>query len=386
MCYRNLFRRRVRTILAISGITLASMFIVAIGATTNRYAAVLREMNVFFTGDVVVVWRGTPVVEGFPIGGWFPQNTVDRLEALNVTETATPVFFVFNLQLGGAISLLPSNVSIGMPSGSWTTLTGSTPLQAGGTWPSTNTTFKQVVVGSSLADQYQLEAGSKVTIQGKELTVTGILVTSSGLLSRSIIMPLELSQELYAWPTMINLVVVEPKPGVTEDQLASRIESEIPTLDVYTEVERNNLIDPILNEVEMFNSGVRSVLLAMSMVLVTTVAMMNVSERRRDFATLDAMGAPRSYVARIVVTETGLMGLIGGLIGIILGAFVALFMASVYTQIPLVLFFPSFFDIVSPTLMIEILALTVAVSCLAGIIPALTAARTKITEFLRSEY
>lgn len=386
LCFRNLFRRRVRTLLAISGITLATMFIVAIGATTSRYVTVLKEMNVFFSGDIVAVWKGTPVIQGFPIGGFFPESIVGRIKNVNITKAATPMFFVFNLELGGGISPLPSNVSIGVPTGNWSVLVGPTPLNKGGSWPSVGFKVKEAVVGSSLAQQYALVVGSEIDVKGYKLRVTGILETGSGLLSRAIIMPLDVSQDVYAWPMMINMVVVEPKDGVTEKELATRIQSEVSTLNAWTEQQRNDLLGPLLSEVEMFNVGIRSVLFFMSMVLVTTVAMMNVSERRRDFATLDAIGAPKTYVARMVMIETALMGFFGGAAGILLGAVTALLMASIYTSIPLLLFFPSFFDIVPPWLMIEILALTVVVSCVAGVIPALSAAKTKITEFLRSEY
>jgi putative ABC transport system permease protein len=124
----------------------------------------------------------------------------------------------------------------------------------------------------------------------------------------------------------------------------------------------------------------------LSMILVTTVAMMNISERRRDFATLGAIGAPRSFIFRLVITETTLIGLFGGLLGILVGTVATLLLASLYTNIPLPLFFQSPFDIVSPVFMAEVLTSTAVVSCVAGLIPAVNAMRANISEVLRSEY
>jgi len=55
MCLRNLLRRRLRTSLCILGVSVATVFIVAVGATTTSYVTTIRGMNMFFTGDLVVV-------------------------------------------------------------------------------------------------------------------------------------------------------------------------------------------------------------------------------------------------------------------------------------------------------------------------------------------
>jgi putative ABC transport system permease protein len=117
-----------------------------------------------------------------------------------------------------------------------------------------------------------------------------------------------------------------------------------------------------------------------------TVTVMSVSERRRDFATLDAMGAPTSYVFRVVIIETLLMGVLGGTIGVAFGSLAAIILASLYTNIPVTLFFPSILEIVPPFYMLEMFASIVGVCCLGGIIPAINAMRMRIAEVLRAEY
>jgi putative ABC transport system permease protein len=386
MCLRNLLRRRLRTSLCILGIVLATMFIVVIGATTGRYVSVIKEMNMFFSGDVVVVPRGAFVIYGFPIAGIFLEDVADEVRTVNGVETAVPLLFIIASNSEGSFSLVPTNVSIGVSAGEWEVLVGSTPLKPGGSWPSANSSDKEVVVGNSLSDQYDLTVGSKIEIKNYELRVVGILEAQSALLTRAIIMPLKLAQEVYGYNMLINMVVVEPKEGVPEEEIANRIELEIGSTKALTSDERNEIIEPLLSDVETWNLGIRSVLFFLSMILVTMVAMINVSERRRDFATLDAIGAPKSSIFRMVITETALIGLFGGLAGILFGSVAAVYLTSVYTTIPVSVIFPGLFYVVSPTMMIEILASTVAVSCVAGIIPAITATRMTVAEVLRSEY
>jgi len=391
MCLRNLFRRRFRTSLCIFGVSLATIFIVAIGATTTNYTSLIRGMNVFFSGDVVVVTENAMVIQAFPvIGENIPESVVEKVQQVNGVKTAVPMLVRFGYQVEAVIQLAPSNVSIGIPAGNWSVLVGNTPLKPGGNWPSADTDKKEVVVGSSLAEQYDLPVGSKVEMENTNLTVAGILDTRSALLSRSIILPLELARTLYypdpkvSW--MGNMIVVEFEEEETEKEVADRIEAEVLGVEALTTDERNEIVEPLLHDIETWNIGISGVLYLLSMILVITVAMINVSERRRDFATLDAIGAPKSAIFRIVITETTLIGLLGGLAGILLGSIAAILIASIYTNIPLSMFFSDLFDIVSPLLMTKILASTIAVSCIAGVLPAIAASKMNISEVLRAEY
>ena len=388
MCLRNLLRRRFRTSLCIFGVSLATIFIVAIGATTTNYTTAIREMNIFFSGDVVVVAEGAMVIQAFPVvGGNLPVSVVEKINQVEGVKKAVPMLVRFDFQVEAVIQLAPTNVSIGIPPGNWSVLVGHTPLKPGGNWPSADPDKKEVVVGPALAKQYDLAVSSKVKVENMNLTVVGILDTRSALLSISIILPLKLAQRLYYGHTMwINMVVAEPEEEGIQEQVANRIEEEIEGLEALTTHERHEIIEPLLHDVETWTLGLSSVLYLLSMILVTTVAMMNVSERRRDFATLDAIGAPKSAIFRMVITEATLIGLLGGLAGILLGSIAAILIASFYTNIPLSMFFFDLFNIVSPLFMMKILASTVAVSCVAGVIPAIAASRMNISEVLRSEY
>ncbi|MCK4478677.1 ABC transporter permease [Candidatus Bathyarchaeota archaeon] len=384
MCLRNLFRRRLRSSLCVIGVALAVTFVVAVGASTTRYMAVIKEMNMFFNGKVVVVARDVIVIQAFPIGGVIPESVVDKLNAMDGVETVVPMLFNLDFALAGDAQPFPLNVTIGVPVGNWSVLVGSTPLKNGG-WPSAESSDK-VVVGPSLADLYNLTVGSTIIIKDHKLEVSGIMETHSVFLSRTIIMPLESAQEIYRYPMQINMAIVSSDEEADERELADRIEKEISYVMALSDDERKEIIEPIISEVETWNIGIQSILFFMSVILVTVVAMMNVSERRKDFATLIAIGASRGFIIRIVITETFLIGLLGGLIGLLFGTVGAFWLGSIYADVPIALFFPNVLEVVPFSFMIEILASTIVVSCVAGIIPAITAARMKISEVLRAEY
>ena len=344
-----------------------------------------------FSGQVLVVTKDAIVVQAIPLGSSLAENTINDIENnVNVSQKAVPVLFLTPVSMGSVLQPVPVNFTIGLPVKDWQVLLGSIPLRTGGYWP-TNDSSSDVVAGASLADQFAWTVGSNISVNGVggaryELKVTGVLRTDFAILSRSLIMPLTLAQKIYDYPMQINMIAVTPVVGCSEETLANSINQKIPDVKALTETDRNDMIQPILAQVQTWNAGIETVVFLLSLILVLTVTTMNVSERRRDFATLDAIGAPLSFVFRSVLVETALIGLIGGIVGLALGSFGALVLASVYTNISIQQFFPGLFSIVSPVFMVEIFASTIVVCCAGGIIPAVRATRTRISEVLRAEY
>ena len=384
MCLRNLFRRRIRTFLCVLGIALGVMPIIAVGATTTRYFSVIKEMNLLYSGDVVVVAKGSIFIQAVPIGGSLQENIVDEVKQVEGVKTAVPMLCLIGLSTYkySLTHLVPLNISVGMPPGDWSFLVGSTPLKPGGSWPSTNSSEEEVVIGLYLAQRFNLAVNSTVRIKDHDLRVAGILDTPSALLTRIIIMPLEAAQEIYGYNLLINMIVVEPQKGITEKELVNRIEKEVEDVKALTADERNEIIEPILRDVETWNLGIRSVLFSISMVLVMMVATMNVSERKGEFATLDAIGAPKSCIIRMVIIETGLIGFFGCVGGILLGVVAAVLVIGFYASVPVSFVLPNLFVIVTPAMMFGTLASVVALSCITGVIPAIFAARIRKREAL----
>jgi len=353
-----------------------------------RYTTVIREMNVLFSGQIMVTSSKAVVIQAIPIGGsMLPQDyTVRLIQNVTGVERIVPVLFVTPMSLTGIIQPVPVNFTMGIPVGEWGAVIGPTPLKGGvGHFP-TNESGIEVVVGASLADQCNWTVDATVPFGSQNLTVAGILDTKLGLLNRCILMPLKLTQKMYNYPGSVNIIAVKPVAGILHKNLTEAIEEKVDYVQALTEEERNDMVQPVLAQVEAWDVGVQTVVLAMSMIQVMAVSAMSVSERRRDFATLDAIGAPLNYVVRIVISESALIGVLGGLLGICLGSIASLVMASLYTSIPLTLFFPSIFDIVPPFYMAEAFAAVVFVCCLGGLLPALSATRMRIAEVLRAEY
>jgi len=366
------------------------MSMVAITVTITSYTTAIREMNTFFTGDILVVSKSQIVIQALPISGGNLIETIENdVKGTPGIKATVPLLFLFSMELRSTIEMIPINITVGIPPGNWTVLTGSTPLRTGGSWLSKNAS-DEILVGSCLADLTGIAVNSTIKIGNHTLTVRGILDTRSAILGRMIIMPLRTAQEIYHYPMTVSMIVAKPEEGVNVEEVADRIENElnnpIERIKALTSEERNSITDPLLDEVNMWNLGISSVLFVTSVTIVTLVAIINVSERRRDFAALDALGASFTSKVLIVLTEIGFIGLLGSLIGIFLGAIAAVTIVSIYTNIPIQMLFPDIFTIVSPLLLTKTVACMVTASCVAGLIPAIAATRTSISDILRAEY
>lgn len=388
MCLRNLSRRKVRTSLCILGLALGIMLTIAINGASNNYITVIKDMNVFYQGNIVVVSKGSIFVQALSIGGFIQETVVDEIRKVDGVATAVPLIFILgSSENQGVIQIVPPNISVGVPVGNWSVLTGSIPLKTGGRWPLDDSNPAEIVVGASLSVKECLSINSEIEINGKKLKVVGVLdiPSSSALGNIMIIMSLKTAQELYHYQKLISIIIAKPREGVTENVLSRSIESNISGVSALTDDERNEIIKPILDDMRLWSIGIGGAVAGINMVLVMVVSMMNMSERRRELATLDAIGIPKWTMIRLIVTETGLLGLFGCIIGIPLGMVATVLITYFYTHLPLSLLFGDILIHVPPIMAITTLTSTVVLSCVAGLVPALFMARKNIVELMRSE-
>jgi putative ABC transport system permease protein len=105
-------------------------------------------------------------------------------------------------------------------------------------------------------------------------------------------------------------------------------------------------------------------------------------ERTRELGVLRAIGVTPRQLWRLVMVETGLMGLIAGLLALPVGTVTAALLILVLNQRS----FGWSMDLqISPEILLQGLALAIAAALLAGVYPALKMARTSPAEALRTE-
>ncbi len=143
--------------------------------------------------------------------------------------------------------------------------------------------------------------------------------------------------------------------------------------------ETANLLNLFVNPIRNALLGLTIVVCVVSAVSILVSIYNSMNERRRDIAVMRALGARRDVVLLIVLLESLLIALGGGLLGWLAGHGVAAIlspMVEARTGISV-----GFLDSITSTELILVPGLVV-LATLAGIIPAIVAYRTNVSEYL----
>jgi putative ABC transport system permease protein len=172
---------------------------------------------------------------------------------------------------------------------------------------------------------------------------------------------------------------VYPDEGTDVEALATRIETTVPNASAMTAAEFDEVVG---SSVAIFNAiivGVALISLIVGGLSVINTMAMTVAERTREIGIKRAIGGSRARVIRELVSEAGLIGLLGGLLGLGLGAVVVYLANELGRSSGTILF-----QLTPQTAIFAVLFSTI-LGVVAGIIPAWNAARLDPVAALRYE-
>jgi putative ABC transport system permease protein len=386
---RQFARRKLRTVLTILGITIGIWALVVFSSMANKINAIVEGGSQYFAGKVLVF-------DASSLGGAIgtapmKREVADQIRQLDGVAAAAPqVQLVYDPQGGGVFG--GGDTLFGNLAGADKGLEAF-PLRAiqGRLLTLDDEGSNVVVLGSDLARKEHRSIGNTLKIRGVDFEVVGILEPTLTAPDTTAFMPLEASQRLFhsslpapikeaiAADDLIDQVVVYPEKGVSESDLAARIEASVDNVSTLTGAQFDEQIG---SATAIFNAiiiGVAIISLVVGGLSVINTMAMSVAERTREIGIKRAIGGSRGRIIRELVVEAGVIGFIGGLIGLGLGALVVVLGNEVGRDSGTVLF-----DL-TPGTAIFAVAFSTGLGILAGIIPAWSAARLDPVAALRYE-
>jgi putative ABC transport system permease protein len=248
-----------------------------------------------------------------------------------------------------------------------------------------------VVLGSDIARKFSRQVGDTLELRDTEFEVVGILEPTLTAPDQAAAIPMAAAQTMFlaTMPPMVQIglsasdlvtsMTVYPEPGVDPEVLADRIERTVPNVAAMTGKDFDEQIGSATAILNAILVGIALISLVVGGLSVVNTMAMSIAERTREIGIKRAIGGSRFRIVRELVTESALIGFVGGSLGLGLGALVVVLGNEAGRSSGTVLF-----DLTAWSAITAVLFATV-LGAFAGFIPALHAARLDPVAALRYE-
>lgn len=345
LAFRNLWRHRVRSVVALGAIAFSTITLVVAAGFIEWIFVDLRKATIESGLGHLQIMRHDYLDKGVadPFAYLLADDSPERakVDAMpHVTAVGS------RLNLSGLVSFGESTLSFvglgvepdkeAVVSRNLTFVSGSN-LVAGRT--------DEIVVGEGLAANLGLKTGDRVVllintakggVNAVETTVRGIFSTQVRAFDEvAVRLPIATARKLlrtkgsHAW--VVALDDVSQVDGVAAELKASLDPSRF---DVYRWVDLSDFYGKTVTFLSG-QLGVMRVLIGVIIVLgVSNMLVMNVLERTGEIGTLMALGARRSRVVVLFLTESVYLGVFGALAGVVLALIVAHVVSAIGIPMP----------------------------------------------------
>lgn len=380
---RNLASRPSRTILTVAGIAIGILALVVVGSLAARLHEIVARSTALNVGTVFALIDQRLLARG---EGAAVRRAGTALAHLNGVARVVPeVVLPYRSEGGsrgrfGAPSLIFGFAGDDRAARAHT-LTVTAGRDAG------HGERRIAVVGADFAATEPAHPGDVIALYGSSYTVVGVYDKSFTLFDQAIVVGFADAQELLDQsvpPTLATLpkngvtaFLVVPTAGTDTSLLAARI-STIDGLEARDPAEMAAAVRSTVGIFDdiVFGAALIALLIgAFSIVNTMTIA---VSERTREIGIRKAIGARDSDIVAEFLIEAATIGIFGGIAGIVAGSALVAYVDAHSAAGGNVELFA-----LSPLVAAGAFAFSVALSTLAGLLPAFNAARLAPTEALR---
>jgi putative ABC transport system permease protein len=366
--WKNLGRRRLRTLLTLCGIGMAiGAFVVLVGFSSAFEHEWLR---IYSSSGIDIA-----VIQQTFLNTSVDESAVTKLKALPIVEQATPMIYNV-MDLTQEVNALAFGWKADSFEFESIQLLSGRPFRDG---------HPEVMLGDLLADNLKKKPGDTLEIQGSPFTVVAIYKGGSALETGAVILPLDQLQQLSSLQGKVSTIHVRLRSapaGVAPEAYLKRaqaqIEAALPGLRAVPAAERagNNQFVRLAHASAW---GTSLIALLIGILGIANTMAMSVFERTREIGILRALGWKRRQVIILIQLEASVLGLGGGILGIAIG----------WCALHLLAALPQTASIVSASfpwpLLSEALGIAVLAGLIAGALPAWRGAQLSPVEALRHD-
>ncbi len=378
---KNITQRKLRTGLTIFGIALGIFAVIVMGGMSEHFNLTF-DRSISLTADKIRV---------LPEGGLFGASLNEsKVRDVKRVPGVLDAYGILQAPLDPEnIAFFGGNVIIGIPPEKQQLTMKDTGLSQG-RFLTAGDSYR-AVIGSSVAREFNLNAGDELEIKSKRVqrtasvtrarnfTVVGVMEYTGSFFDNSVLIPLSTAQRFYGRTGTVSFIFAVPDSSTDTEDLAKRIELNVERVITFSPEELRRQIEQSLIIFSLITISAAVLAAIIGGLSVMNTMLMSVSERTKEFGLMKALGAETKDILFITVGEAALMGILGGIIGIIGGGAFVYYLNDYLASRGTVLF------TITPRLLVIAIVFAILLGILSGTYPAYRAAKMSPMEALRYE-
>ncbi|SFL46836.1 putative ABC transport system permease protein [Halogranum rubrum] len=233
-----------------------------------------------------------------------------------------------------------------------------------------------VLVDSLIAETLEVEVGERVEIDGRSTRVRAVV--DGGGFSANLYVPIQTVEA-----DGYSSVIVIPPETQTANETATTIRERLNVREERVQVPNPDLLSGLISGffdiLRGFLTAIGSISLIVAGVSILNVMLMSTIERRQEIGVLRAVGFQRRDILKILLSESMLLGVIGGLVGAVVSIVVSLGVNYYLVDDAMLTFHPRNLGV-----LVIAFVFGIVTSIGSGLYPAWKAANEQPVEALRS--
>ena len=388
VAYKNLLRKKVRSLLTLVGIALSSWVLVSLLGFNQGYEASLNKDIDNMGFQIMVMAKGCPyeaatlMLQGGGGLRYMKESIMAEIEKEPEVEKITPILmsalFDPNKGANGGIAGY-----FGIDAKSFSELKPFLKFKKGGWFTDPNA--YETVMGYEAAELEQREVGDMILMPEKnvQLKVVGILERTGTQDDGTIFVPLKTLQKVLGTPDDITTIGLKLKKGVDSARLEEKL-YKLPDVQIVSLAQVKETIMKLISTAKIMVLSIALIAIIIAMVGVINTILTSVWERFQEIGILKTIGAMPWDIFKLIWIETLLLCTTGGILGIILALFLSkvtdVAMRSVLPYAP-----GGGLVMIDMKLILFTLAGIICIGLVSGVYPAWRAGRIRPLEAIRGE-